>query len=114
MESPVTIGMAIARAQRADAGAGTLTLTPAAVARARALADAADAAMAARMAAPDAEVGMIELGVGAVLDKLRLDPQGMLDDNLGWMLLLLDALAYVTEGSAPTPRLLAYAPGLTS
>lgn len=93
----------------------TIALTSAMTARAVNLAEAADAAMAQRIAAlPDGEgPGLIEIGIDAALTKLRTDPQGMLDENLDYLLLINDAMVYVTDPeSAPSARLLEWAPGL--
>ena len=93
----------------------TIALNPDQTARAVNLATAADAAMAARIAnLPDGEgAGLIELGLDAVLTKLRTDPQGFLDDNLDYLLLINDAMVYVTDPtSEPSARLIEWAPGL--
>jgi hypothetical protein len=92
----------------------TIVLDDASTARAVNLAAAADAALAARIAAlPDGEgPGMIEIGIDAVLTKLRTDPQGFLDDNLDYLLLINDAMVYVTGQGEPSERLLEWAPGL--
>lgn len=93
----------------------TIALTDAMRARAVNLAEAADAAMAARIAAlPDGEgPGLIEIGIDAALTKLRTDPQAMLDENLDYLLLINDAMVYVTDPTGePSERLLEWAPGL--
>jgi CMP-N-acetylneuraminic acid synthetase len=93
---------------------GRTVLSDPAVARARALADALDAAMAERVIlSTDGEIDILTMGLAYVVDKLRADPQAVVDDNLGWLLLVLDALAYVTDGTM-TDRLTEYAPSLTT
>lgn len=89
-------------------------LTIAAIVRAKTLAQAMDEAMAAQVAASDEGMSVVAWGISEVVARLGSDPQKMLDDNLEWLLLVLDALAYVTDGAAPTDRLLRYAPGLTT
>jgi hypothetical protein len=98
-----------------DRTMSTISLDPAQTARAVNLATAADAAMAQRIAnLPDGEgPGLIELGLDAVLTKLRTDPQGFMDDNLDYLLLINDAMVYVTDPTGePSERLLEWAPGL--
>jgi hypothetical protein len=76
----------------------TYTLTSEQVARGRQLADALDAGLADRIAAAETEPGLIEIGIGAVLGQLRSDPQALVNDNLDYLLLVQDALAFVLTG----------------
>jgi len=94
-----------------DPGAGTITLTEAGIARAQALAEALDQGMADRTLAAEGEPGLIEIGISAIIGQVARDPQSVIDDNLSYLLLILDCLAYVTEGSAPTPRLVEWTGG---
>jgi hypothetical protein len=83
----------------------TISLSEPMTARARTLAEALDQGMADRIAASEDQPGMIEIGIGAILGQLRTDPQGLLDDNLDYLLLVQDALNYVLTGE--TSELLA-------
>ena len=81
--------------------------------RARHLADALDEAMAARVLAAEADPGLIEIGIGAVLGQLRENAQGLIDDNLGYLSLVLEGLSWITGDDAePGPTLRAWAPDL--
>lgn len=92
-----------------------IELTPEAVARAVRLADIVDQAQAARIAAaPEDSLAFdpVTLGIDAVLGRLRRDPQSFIDENLGYLMLINDAVLYVVSGTEPTPLLIEWAPGI--
>ena len=76
------------------------TLDPAQRSRAVEIADAIQAAIAAR---PDVAVSVIGLGLDALSSALRNDPDRIID-MAGWVRLASDVFAYVTDGTT-TPDL---------
>lgn len=99
----------------AETAPSIIVLDAPSLARAARLATSLDAAMAASILAADDDEGIdiVTMGIGAVVDRLGTDPQAFLDENIGWVMLLFDALAWVTgEHATPSPRVLAYAPDL--